>query len=172
MKKFILALLSLATLFCLCACGSKDKKKAEEPVSPLDNIISGDTQGIQNNETVSPEPTPVVLPQIDPNDDFLRGTWIDISGQSVSDTLDHYYGTDKNYMTLSPDGTGSLVLGGSYRDLFWSNDGGSLSISFPASGESCSGSIINNIIYELQYVANGRDVTLTFIKIENQDVKN
>ena len=165
MKKIISLLLSVIMAVSLCACGHKD----EEELPPgLDNIIWDENQSGQNGQNQSEEaaePTPVVLPPIDPNSDYFRGTWIDISGGSVSDTLDHYYESDKNYMTLAGNGTGTLVLGGGYRDLTWTQDGKTLKVTFPATGETCIISILSDIIYELSYTASGKDVSLTFIKI-------
>lgn len=169
MKKIIFALLSLVMVLSLCACGDKDKKKEEEIPSVLDNTVTN--QEVQNGQPVSPEPTPVVLPPINPYDDYLRGTWINNAGLNTSDTLDHYYGTDKNYMTLSQNGTGSLVLGGNYRDLTWSQNGNDITVTFPVTGETCKGMIINQIIYELDCMENGNEVTYTFIKIVDDKAK-
>lgn len=162
MKKIFLAVLVLVMVLALCACGDKDENK---PVSPFDNFISGENGQEGNGQPSSPEPSAVVLPQIRPEDEYLRGTWINSTSMNVSDTLDHFYGSDKNYMTFSANGTGSLVLGGDYRDLTWTRDENSFTVSFPATGEVFSGSIINEIIYELNAIDNGSEVEYTFIKI-------
>lgn len=164
MKKTTILLLALILMLSLCACGKKEAGPAVQ-TPKLDTAIYPQEQKDEPQENSEPESTPSI-PPVDPEWDFYRGTWVSAPSESVSDTLDHFFDTDKNYMTLSPDGRGTLVLGGNYREFLWTRDEDKMELVFSDNGERWGGDIIDEKIVELSY--QDTDKCFTFILIEEK----
>ena len=168
MKKAILLLLALSLVLSLCACGGKEE---ESPLPEPDNNISsqgaepGSGSGDEPSET-TPEPTPPPIPSVDPQWMYCRGTWVSKPSESIASGMDTYFDNPQNYLYLSPDTRGAIVLGGWYREFLYSADENKIDLKFTDNGEEWSGDIIDGKIYEL--APGGGELHYTFIKIEEE----
>ena len=170
MKKLFIILLALSLSLSLFGCKDKEEESVLPPGAGAQSgyeQLFPEENGTQ--EESKEEEEEIVLPAPPENADFYRGTWISGGEANINSPLDSYYGNQFNYMTLSPDGTGSLVLGGEYQGILYELQGSTLKFTLSQTGERFLGSVLSDKITEINYMNSGK--LMTFIKIGHEDAE-